>query len=160
MSTTTKLVAEPMASRRRSTALLQIFVKTLPGSCATLACTPVCAEVAGPGRRRSDPQGVEIFEGTSPSLGAHESRAHRNGVAATVPEAGQLPMVCVQEELLAKFKATPGISAVKIQTYTLKDVKLNKKDAKKAMDKKAAEAEKFLERRSNSSTRRNNGGRT
>jgi hypothetical protein len=33
---------------------------------------------------------------------------------------------------------------VKIQTYTLKDGMLNKKHVQKAMDKNAAEAEKFL----------------
>mmetsp|Transcript_67475 Transcript_67475/g.108666 ORF Transcript_67475/g.108666 Transcript_67475/m.108666 type:complete len:322 (-) Transcript_67475:200-1165(-) len=47
-----------------------------------------------------------------------------------------------EEEFLAKIKAIPGVSAVETQTYTLEEVKLNKKDAKKAMDKKAAEAEK------------------
>ncbi|CAE8726065.1 unnamed protein product [Polarella glacialis] len=47
-----------------------------------------------------------------------------------------------EAEFLAKIKAIAGVSAVETQTYTLEEVKLNKKDAKKAMDKKAAEAEK------------------
>ncbi|CAE8602542.1 unnamed protein product, partial [Polarella glacialis] len=56
------------------------------------------------------------------------------------------------EEVLAELSSVEGVasvqsspsrvSAVETQTYTLEEVKLNKKDAKKAMDKKAAEAEK------------------
>ncbi|CAE8629398.1 unnamed protein product, partial [Polarella glacialis] len=131
MSTTAKLVAEPMVSPPRPTALPDHRML----SCATLACTPVRAQVAGPGCRRSDLQGVEIFEGTSPRLSAHESRA------TAMVQWRQ----CLKQDSFQWFsRATPGVSAVKIQNYTLEDMKLNKKDAKKAMDKKAAEAEKFL----------------
>jgi len=47
-----------------------------------------------------------------------------------------------EAEFLAAVKAIPGVSTVETQTYTLEEVKLNKKDAKKAMEKKAAEKEK------------------
>merc|ERR1712224_496618 len=47
-----------------------------------------------------------------------------------------------EAEFLAVVKAIPGVSTVETQTYTLEEVKLNKKDAKKAMEKKAAEKEK------------------
>jgi len=40
---------------------------------------------------------------------------------------------------LEAVKKIPGISAVETQTYTLEDVKLNKKDIKKAQDKKEKE---------------------
>ncbi|CAJ1357581.1 unnamed protein product, partial [Effrenium voratum] len=41
-----------------------------------------------------------------------------------------------EEEFLSKLKAIPGISTVETQTYTLEEVKLNKKDIKKAQEKK------------------------
>jgi len=48
-----------------------------------------------------------------------------------------------EEEFLAALKAIPGITAVETQTYTLEEVKMNKKDIKKAEEKKekAAAAE-------------------
>ena len=45
-----------------------------------------------------------------------------------------------EEEFLAKLKAISGISAVETQTYTLEEVKMNKKDIKKAQEKKEKEA--------------------
>jgi len=57
-----------------------------------------------------------------------------------------------EAEYLAAVKAIAGISAVETQTYTLEEVKLNKKDLKKAQEKaekekeaKAAEAPKQAE---------------
>jgi len=50
-----------------------------------------------------------------------------------------------EAEFLAAVKAIPGVTAVETQTYTLEEVKLNKKDIKKAEEKKEAakkEAEK------------------
>jgi len=48
-----------------------------------------------------------------------------------------------EEAFLAALKAIPGITAVETQTYTLEEVKMNKKDIKKAEEKKekAAAAE-------------------
>jgi len=40
---------------------------------------------------------------------------------------------------LEAVKKIPGVSAVETQTYTLEEVKMNKKDAKKAMEKKEKE---------------------
>jgi len=42
---------------------------------------------------------------------------------------------------LEAVKKIPGVSAVETQTYTLEEVKMNKKDAKKAQEKKEKEAE-------------------
>jgi hypothetical protein len=47
-----------------------------------------------------------------------------------------------EKDFLAKLGGIAGVSAVETQTYTLEEVKLNKKDAKKAMEKKEAGAEK------------------
>merc|ERR1712224_874149 len=47
-----------------------------------------------------------------------------------------------EAEFLAVVKAIPGVSTVETQTYTLEEVKLNKKDAKKEAAPKAAEKEK------------------
>merc|ERR1711957_370519 len=41
-----------------------------------------------------------------------------------------------EADFLAALKAIPGITAVETQTYTLEEVKLNKKDIKKAQEKK------------------------
>ena len=50
-----------------------------------------------------------------------------------------------EAEFLEKVKAIDGITSVETQTYTLEEVKLNKKDAKKATEKKAAEKEQAAE---------------
>merc|ERR1711966_397008 len=47
-----------------------------------------------------------------------------------------------EADFLARVKKIKGVESVETQTYTLEEVKLNKKDVKKAMDKKAAEKEK------------------
>jgi len=47
-----------------------------------------------------------------------------------------------EKEFMVKLGGISGVSAVETQTYTLEEVKLNKKDAKKALEKKEAEAEK------------------
>mmetsp|Transcript_46116 Transcript_46116/g.73261 ORF Transcript_46116/g.73261 Transcript_46116/m.73261 type:complete len:318 (-) Transcript_46116:112-1065(-) len=47
-----------------------------------------------------------------------------------------------EEEFLGKLKAIKGISTVETQTYTLEEVKMNKKDIKKAQEKKEKEAPK------------------
>merc|ERR1712127_519391 len=44
-----------------------------------------------------------------------------------------------EAEFLAAVRAIPGISSVETQTYTLEEVKLNKKDIKKAQEKKEKE---------------------
>ena len=44
-----------------------------------------------------------------------------------------------EEEFLAKLKGIKGISTVETQTYTLEEVKMNKKDIKKAQEKKEKE---------------------
>jgi len=41
-----------------------------------------------------------------------------------------------EAEFLSKLKSINGITSVETQTYTLEEVKMNKKDVKKAMDKK------------------------
>lgn len=46
-----------------------------------------------------------------------------------------------EEEFLGKLKAIKGISTVETQTYTLEEVKMNKKDIKKAQEKKEAPKE-------------------
>lgn len=50
-----------------------------------------------------------------------------------------------EAEFLAAVKKIPGIATVETQTYTLEEVKLNKKDIKKALEKKEAEAKKAEE---------------
>jgi len=47
-----------------------------------------------------------------------------------------------EKDFLAKLGAIEGVTAVETQTYTLEEVKLNKKDIKKAMEKKDGEGEK------------------
>jgi len=47
-----------------------------------------------------------------------------------------------EADFLARVKKIKGVESVETQTYTLEEVKMNKKDAKKAMDKKAGEKEK------------------
>lgn len=47
---------------------------------------------------------------------------------------------------LAAVKAIPGVSSVETQTYTLEEVKLNKKDIKKAQDKKEKEMKEKAEK--------------
>jgi len=47
-----------------------------------------------------------------------------------------------EEEFLGKLKGIKGISMVETQTYTLEEVKMNKKDIKKALEKKEKEAPK------------------
>jgi len=47
-----------------------------------------------------------------------------------------------EKEFLSKLGGISGVSGVETQTYTLEEVKLNKKDAKKALEKKEADAEK------------------
>jgi len=44
-----------------------------------------------------------------------------------------------EADFLAALKAIPGITAVETQTYTLEEVKMNKKDIKKAEEKKEKE---------------------
>jgi len=44
-----------------------------------------------------------------------------------------------EADFLAALKAIPGITAVETQTYTLEEVKMNKKDIKKAQEKKEKE---------------------
>lgn len=44
-----------------------------------------------------------------------------------------------EADFLAALKGVPGVSAVETQTYTLEEVKLNKKDMKKAQEKKEKE---------------------
>jgi len=52
-----------------------------------------------------------------------------------------------EEAFLAALKAIPGITAVETQTYTLEEVKMNKKDIKKAEEKKEkAEAAEPVEK--------------
>jgi hypothetical protein len=46
-----------------------------------------------------------------------------------------------EETFLAALKAIPGITTVETQTYTLEEVKMNKKDIKKAQEKAEKEAE-------------------
>jgi hypothetical protein len=45
-----------------------------------------------------------------------------------------------EADFLAAIKAIPGITGVETQTYTLEEVKLNKKDIKKAQEKKEKES--------------------
>ncbi|CAE8646880.1 unnamed protein product [Polarella glacialis] len=67
--------------------------------CATLACAPVRAQVAGPGRRRSSPRRVEIFQSASPRFGAQEQRrAHRTGEVTTALAVSGFT-ACVQDLL-------------------------------------------------------------
>merc|ERR1711953_1557792 len=47
-----------------------------------------------------------------------------------------------EAEFLAALKKIAGITNIETQTFTLEEVKLNKKDAKKALEKKAAEKPK------------------
>merc|ERR1712110_1397323 len=47
-----------------------------------------------------------------------------------------------EAEFLAALKKIAGISNIETQTFTLEEVKLNKKDAKKALEKKGAEKPK------------------
>jgi len=51
-----------------------------------------------------------------------------------------------EESFLAALKAIPGISSVETQTYTLEEIKMNKKDIKKAQEKAEKEAAKEPEK--------------
>lgn len=50
-----------------------------------------------------------------------------------------------EEQFLAAIKNIDGVSAVESQTYTLEEVKLNKKDLKKAQEKREQEEKKIEE---------------
>merc|ERR1719293_254365 len=54
-------------------------------------------------------------------------------------EAWEKAAFAPEADFLSALKAIPGISAVETQTYTLEEVKMNKKDIKKAQEKKEKE---------------------
>merc|ERR1712050_18435 len=54
-------------------------------------------------------------------------------------EAWEKDAFAPEADFLAALKAIPGISAVETQTYTLEEVKMNKKDCKKHQEKKEKE---------------------
>merc|ERR1719264_1858548 len=55
-------------------------------------------------------------------------------------EAWEAKQFAPEQEFLAAVKKIAGITAVETQTYTLEEVKLNKKAIQKALEKKAQEA--------------------
>eukprot|EP00931_Biecheleriopsis_adriatica_P026627 TRINITY_DN1617_c0_g1_i8.p1 TRINITY_DN1617_c0_g1~~TRINITY_DN1617_c0_g1_i8.p1 ORF type:complete len:340 (+),score=123.48 TRINITY_DN1617_c0_g1_i8:59-1021(+) len=76
--------------------------------------------------------------------GCHDFKVVTKLTAAAFAEwekAGFAP----EEEFLGKVKGIKGITAVETQTYTLEEVKMNKKDVKKAQEKKEAEKAKKAE---------------
>eukprot|EP00931_Biecheleriopsis_adriatica_P026625 TRINITY_DN1617_c0_g1_i6.p2 TRINITY_DN1617_c0_g1~~TRINITY_DN1617_c0_g1_i6.p2 ORF type:complete len:336 (+),score=132.17 TRINITY_DN1617_c0_g1_i6:46-1008(+) len=76
--------------------------------------------------------------------GCHDFKVVTKLTAAAFAEwekAGFAP----EEEFLGKVKGIKGITAVETQTYTLEEVKMNKKDVKKAQEKKEAEKAKQAE---------------